>query len=222
MVTASRPNGLKRIFTSTFAVNELNIDRNRSVLLTFDDGPTPQVTDGVLERLARHKARALFFCVGKRLPASGDLLRDVVEAGHLVGNHTYSHLKSTCPWPSAYIADMRLCSEWILKKTGTLPRFFRSPEGRLHPASVLGPGILGMKHVLWSLDSNDWRLSDKTGATSSALSLLAQVRSGDIILLHEYSTLILDLLDTLLPGLDDLGFDLSHGLDQLSGNGADA
>lgn len=185
------------------------------MLLTFDDGPTPDVTPEVLDRLAGAGARALFFVVGKRLAAAPGLLRRVVEAGHAVGNHSWHHDTARFPAPGRYLRDMVRCSDDIERACGVRPVCFRAPEGRLHPASWLGPGRLGLRHVLWSLDSMDWTVRDAAAAREAGGATAAAARDGDIVLLHEYSRTTLDLLDVLLPALAARGFDLSTGLESL-------
>jgi len=188
-------------------------------LLTFDDGPVPGVTEGVLERLQAARARAVFFVVGQTAAQAPHLLRTITDAGHAVGNHSWSHPGQAWPAPGGYLADMRRCGDFIQTTTGRPCRLFRAPEGRLHPASLLGPGRQGMRHVLWSLDSNDWSSRHADDARRAADRVLAEVRDGDIILLHDFSPLVHDLLDVLLPGLQGQGFDLSAGLSRLTGPG---
>ena len=69
--------------------NELEIEK--TIFLTFDDGPTPEITNYVLDLLTKYKAKATFFCIGKHIETYPDILKSVIEQGHTIGNHTYSH-----------------------------------------------------------------------------------------------------------------------------------
>ena len=83
--------GMKASVPRVILIQRLPKAETQSVLLTFDDGPHPDVTPGVLDRLAAYDARAVFFVVGRRLKRSGDLLERTRQAGHLIGNHSYLH-----------------------------------------------------------------------------------------------------------------------------------
>ncbi|MBC8424408.1 polysaccharide deacetylase family protein [bacterium] len=214
--------GLKERLTSTLVTRRLPAGNGKRVLLTFDDGPTPGVTEGVLSRLAAHGARAIFFVVGRRIERDATLLPQVTAAGHALGNHSATHDVAALPSPVAYHRDLRRCRDLIERETGAPPRFFRAPAGRLHPASLLSPVILGMKHVLWSLDSLDWRCTRDDDARDAARRVLDTVADGDIVLLHDYAACSHALLDVLLPGLTDAGFDLGTGLDTLGAEGGRA
>ncbi len=211
--------GLKERLTSPLVTRRLPSANGRRVLLTFDDGPTPGVTEGVLSRLADHGARAIFFVVGRRIERDASLLPRVTDAGHGLGNHSTTHDDAALPPPVAYHRDVRRCRDLIERETGAPPRFFRAPAGRLHPASLLSPLLLGMRHVLWSLDSLDWHCDGDEAAHAVARRVLDTVADGDIVLLHDYDTYVHALLDVLLPGLADAGYDLATGLDALAADG---
>ncbi len=218
MTMQARPNPLRQRLVAPFATHRLPSGGPKSVLLTFDDGPTPGVTEGVLDRLSQASARAIFFVVGQRATANPDLLQLMHQQGHAVGNHSNTHPTGPFPNPRTYWQDIRLCSTAIEKATGQAPAFFRAPEGRIHPPSLLVPQVLKMRHILWSLDSQDWQGEDETEAKASAQRVLADVQDGDIILLHEYAGWIHTLLDILLPGLQKMGYDLQAGLGLLDGD----
>lgn len=211
-----RSHPLSTALLAPLVVCRLPADHPDTVLLSFDDGPRPVVTTGVLERLAAHAARALFCVLGPRVEAEPQLARAIVDGGHALGNHSHVHDMARLPAPAGYWADMRRCSDAIAAAAGQRPRFFRAPGGRLHPASLLGPGRLGMRHVLWSLDSGDWRCTDRDAAAALGRRLGAEIRGRDIILLHDYDCVVHALLDELLPVLTARGFDLAGGLRALA------
>jgi peptidoglycan-N-acetylglucosamine deacetylase len=214
-----RTTGLSTRLASPLLVRRLPAPAADAVLLTFDDGPTPGVTEGVLVRLARHGARAVFCVVGERVEASPGLVRACREAGHGLGNHSHLHDMSRLPPPSAYLRDMDRCSAAILAAADCAPRWFRAPGGRMHPTSLLGPRSRGMRHLHWSVDPLDWCCRTPEQARETARRLADGIRGRDIVLLHEYDALILHLLDELLPGLAARGFDLAGGLAALENQG---
>ncbi len=207
-----RTSGLTTRLASPLLVRRLPASATEAVLLTFDDGPTRGVTEGVLDRLARHGARAVFCMVGECVVAAPELARACRDADHGLGNHSHVHDMSRLPPPSAYLRDLDLCSAAIRDATGCGPRWFRAPGGRMHPASLLGPRRRGLRHLHWSVDPLDWCCRTPEQARATAKRLANEIRGRDIVLLHEYDTLIHHLLDELLPVLVARGFDLAGGL----------
>ena len=214
------PSRLTTALLAPLVVRRLPASRPDAVLLTFDDGPVPGVTEGVLTRLAAHRARALFGVVGPRVAAAPELARAIVADGHALANHSHSHPMGRLPAPGPYLDDVRRCSEAVARATGRPPRYFRAPGGRIHPASLLGPARLGLRHVLWSCDPEDWACPDgEAAARDLGRRLAGQVRGRDIVLLHEDRVQVHALLDELLPALAARGFDLAGGLDALEAPG---
>jgi peptidoglycan-N-acetylglucosamine deacetylase len=183
----------------------------KGVLLTFDDGPDPAVTPGVLDRLQTVGARAVFFVLGRRAEAYPDLLRRIRDAGHLIGNHSYSHLHPHPLHPVAYRRDLARCQEAIARIANVRPRLFRPPYGRLTAVSLLASRTLGLRPVTWSLDVADYGCTDDASATRAGDELLARVQPRDIVLLHDNHAGLLPVLDRALPGLVERGFDLAGG-----------
>jgi len=133
-------------------------DKNRSIYLTFDDGPTPDVTDWVIHQLAAYHAKATFFCLGKQAVLHPQLLHAVQQAGHSIGNHTFHHLNGwKTPLPQ-YAQDVALCAEVV--KSG----LFRPPYGKITPAQanylLQNPQLFYQNQspriIMWSVVSADW------------------------------------------------------------------
>lgn len=184
-----------------------------AVLLTFDDGPTPGVTEGVLDRLDRYGARAVFFLVGRHVESTGDLAAEIVNRGHLLGNHSHEHDASLLPSPGAWLHDLRRCQDLVEARSGDDCLLYRAPEGRLSPWTLLLPPLCGLQHVQWSLDSGDWSCRSVAEAAEIGARTGEDAAPGDIILLHDSAPEIHDLLDELLPRLVARGLDLGRGVD---------
>jgi peptidoglycan/xylan/chitin deacetylase (PgdA/CDA1 family) len=152
------------------------------VHLTFDDGPTPAWTPRVLELLARHRAQATFFVVGRQAAAHPELVRQAWAAGHGVGNHTWTHRRLTRLGGGALEAEVGPTSAAIQRATGAPVRCLRPPHGTVDAASAEQARALGLRLVMWDVDSNDWR---RPGAGVIAGRVLGRVRSGDVVLLHD-------------------------------------
>ena len=152
------------------------------VYLTFDDGPTPAWTPRVLALLARYQARATFFVLGRSTAAHPELVRQEFAAGHGVGNHTWSHRRLTNLRGAQLAAEVNATSTAIRQITGAPVRCLRPPYATVDAASAEQVRTLGLRLVLWDIDTNDW-LRPGTGAIAGRV--LGRVRSGDVILMHD-------------------------------------
>ncbi len=153
----------------------------QSIALTFDDGPSDPFTGKILDILREKKVPATFFVCGQNVDRCPEIVRRIVQEGHELGNHTYSH-------PSLFLRSSRRISdeidraqESIEKASGSRPTIFRPPFG----ARTLGlMDVLrdrGLKMVMWSAMGYDWKLS-KNGIVGAVLHSL---KPGAIILLHD-------------------------------------
>jgi len=132
-------------------------DRPDKLAITFDDGPNPAITPGLLELLAKHNAKATFFLVGKYVRDSPGLVKEIVLQGHAVGNHTDTHPNLFFCGPEKTQTELQRCSERLAGVAGEKPRWFRPPFGFRSP--WLG-GIAqrqGMRLAMWTLIPGDWR-----------------------------------------------------------------
>jgi peptidoglycan-N-acetylglucosamine deacetylase len=206
----------KRLLLRALAVKQtLGRRAGKAVLLTFDDGPRADVTPGVLDRLERYAARAVFFAVGKRIRHAPALLPQIVAAGHTLGNHTFSHVLDRPVGLRAYLQDIAKCQALVESLTGIAPRLFRPPQGRTTFASLAAPKLLGLRTVCWSVDLHDWRLRQAEDARALGIRLAGVVGPGDIVLLHDDNPCVLTVLDVLLPALAERGLDLHSGVSVL-------
>ncbi|MEU6075727.1 polysaccharide deacetylase family protein [Micromonospora sp. NPDC047074] len=152
------------------------------VALTIDDGPHPRWTPPTLDLLARHGVRATFFLIGDRVREHPDLARQVLAAGHLIGNHSMSH-----PQPFAALPRHELRSEIertqrvIEDATGVTPRLFRAPGGNWSPGVLRTTAELGLAPVDWTVNPSDWRSPGVPRITRT----LSRTRPGQIILCHD-------------------------------------
>jgi len=151
-----------------------NVDK--SIYLTFDDGPTPDITEWVLEELRKYSARATFFVLGKNAIIYPDILKRINEDGHLLGNHTYSHKDGWETNCNDYIKDIELCNNIIHSK------FFRPPYGRITPNQVK---VLKNAYniVMWSILSLDYDVS--IDREKYLKKLLYHTKSGSIVVFHD-------------------------------------
>jgi peptidoglycan/xylan/chitin deacetylase (PgdA/CDA1 family) len=150
--------------------------------ITFDDGPNPAATPGLLELLARHNVTATFFLIGQRVRAFPALAREIAERGHAIGNHTETHPALTFLSPARIGQELERCDDAIVEATGKKPRWMRPPFGYRSP--LLGTIVRqrgGAGVAMWNVAARDWR----THAPEPVIQRLHRARGGDIVLLHD-------------------------------------
>jgi peptidoglycan-N-acetylglucosamine deacetylase len=152
------------------------------VYLTFDDGPAPAYTPRVLELLARYRAQATFFVLGRSAAAHPELVRQAFAAGHGIGNHTWSHQRLTGLRGGRLEAEVGATSAAIQRITGAPVHCLRPPYATVDAASAYQVRALGLRLVLWDIDTSDWL---RPGAGTIAGRVLGRVRAGAVVLLHD-------------------------------------
>jgi peptidoglycan/xylan/chitin deacetylase (PgdA/CDA1 family) len=153
--------------------------REKTVYLTFDDGPTPGVTPFVLETLKRYRAQATFFCIGDNIRKHADIFNQVVDAGHSVGNHTFNHINGWKTGLAEYLHNTSLCRSAIGLKTN----LFRPPYGKVTPSQRRSLVKLGYRIVMWDVLSADF---DASVSPEKCLSnVLENVEPGSIVIFHD-------------------------------------
>ena len=176
------------------------------VVLTFDDGPDPSGTKGLLEILSQHGVKAAFFPAGMKAEAYPHLLREIDQAGHVIGNHTYRHAWFTNLLVGRCLEREVVKAQKVIEAAiGRTPAFFRPPAGLTNPhlRSVLRR--LGLVSVGW-----DVRVFDTRKKSESVVErILEKVREGSIILLHEGCrdpVLFKEMVDSIVKGIRGRGF----------------
>ncbi|HBL30492.1 MAG TPA: polysaccharide deacetylase family protein [Acidobacteria bacterium] len=180
--------------------------RRGEVALTFDDGPDPEVTPGVLDLLDQAGARASFFCIGRRVAEHPEIAREIARRGHRVENHTWSHPNLfTCYLPSAQRREVERAQEQIAAAAGRRPAFFRAPAGFRNLFLDRELWAAGLTLAAWTRRGFDTVERDPARV---AARLLRGLAPGDVLLLHDGSALTdagnrvtLEALPRVLDGL---------------------
>lgn len=179
---------IKRIF-SNYIWDLPNVENK--IYLTFDDGPTPEVTTWVLEQLKKHHAKATFFCIGKNIKNNTAIFSKIIDEGHAIGNHTYNHLKGWKTSKENYINNVALCNTEILNVSPLLNSeihnlkspLFRPPYGKIKKSQSKKLLEMGYKIIMWDVLSADF---DQTITPEQCLeNVLQKVQSGSIIVFHD-------------------------------------
>lgn len=161
-----------------------NRNAGKQIAITFDDGPCEKYTPEILEILKNYNVKATFFVIGKNAEKHPELLKQVYNAGHEIGNHTYSHPNLRSLSAEQFSEEISSTQSIIAKITGYTPTLFRPPGGYLSNSIVDKITSNNCRTVLWSWrqDTMDWKSPSVEFVTSTVLS---NIRDGDIILFHD-------------------------------------
>jgi len=178
----------------------------RRLAITFDDGPTPGVTERVLAELKKRDIKSSFFMIGQRVAAYPDLAKKVFDDGHEVCNHSFTHPQLSKMPDMAVSLELERCQEAIDKAIGHKPVWCRPPYGAFkktqgHLAVALGLGV-----VYWSVDPRDW---SQPGVQKLIDTIPAQSRPGSIILCHDLHPQTADAVPTILDKLLEQGYEFT-------------
>jgi len=182
-------------------------DRDKKeIYLTFDDGPVPGVTEQVLTILDKFNVKATFFMVGHNVAKHPTLAKEVMSAGHQIGNHTYHHIKGNQSSTDSYVADFIKCQNTLFEILGLKTAYFRPPYGRITSGQAKK---INKTHevVMWDVlsgDYNSYLASDKILRKTKK-----HTQNGSIIVFHDQEKTAERLPGILSDYLDyssDMGF----------------
>lgn len=155
----------------------------KTVYLTFDDGPIPQATPWVLSLLKEHNIKATFFCIGDNIEKHPDTFKHVINDDHSIGNHTFNHLNGWSTDYNKYIKNFEKCEASILKRTEPSAKLFRPPYGKINNKQATELRKRGYKIIMWDVLSADF---DQTITPQQCLhNVINNVTSGSIIIFHD-------------------------------------
>ena len=176
--------------------------------LTFDAGYENGYTEKILDTLKKHNVKAAFFLVGNYLQKNADLVRRMVDEGHIVGNHTMSHPDmSAITDKAAFQKELAGLEDLFREITGKeLPKFYRPPQGIYSEENLKMAKELGYKTVFWSLAYKDWDNDKQPSAEYALGKLIPRSHNGAVILLHSTSQTNADVLDELLTQWKNKGY----------------
>ena len=152
------------------------IPDKKTLYLTFDDGPIPVITKWVLDTLKEHNAKATFFCIAKNIELHPEIYKEIIEQGHSIGNHTYSHIKGWGTSSKEYINDVTLAEQYIESN------LFRPPYARSTHEQIRE---LSKKYhiILWSILSRDY--SRHISPKGCAQNVVNNLSDGAIVVFHD-------------------------------------
>ncbi|KAB8184376.1 polysaccharide deacetylase family protein [Microbispora catharanthi] len=155
--------------------------------LTYDDGPNPSNTTTLLNTLKANGLRATMFNIGQNAQNNPSLVRAQIDAGMWVGNHSYTHPHLTQMSSSQIQSELQRTQQAIQQATGSAPKLFRPPYGETNSTLKSVEQQLGLREIIWDVDSQDWN----GASTAQIVQAASRLQNGQIILMHDqYSTTV--------------------------------
>ena len=178
------------------------------IYLTFDAGYENGATEQILDTLKAHQVPAAFFLVGNYIEKNADLVRRMVEEGHIVGNHTMHHPDmSKISEKEAFSAELTGLEELFRETTGKeLPKYYRPPQGIYSEENLKMARELGYRTVFWSLAYADWNNDSQPTREQAFDKLIPRIHNGAVVLLHSTSKTNAAILDELLTKWKEMGY----------------
>ena len=181
---------------------------DKKIYLTFDCGYENGYTPAILDALEKHNVKAAFFVVGNYLETSPDLVKRMVEEGHIVGNHTYHHPDmSQISDPASFQEEITSLEKKYQEITGLeMQKFYRPPQGKYSESNLKMAQELGYQTVFWSLAYVDWYVDQQPTQEEAYAKLLPRIHPGAVVLLHSTSKTNAEILDDLLTKWEQEGY----------------
>tara|TARA_B100000795_G_scaffold3499_1_gene2394 strand:- start:14775 stop:15437 length:663 start_codon:yes stop_codon:yes gene_type:complete len=164
----------------------------KEIYLTFDDGPTVEITEFVLNELKKYNAKATFFCIGKNAQQHPEIFKKIRINGHTIGNHTQQHLNGWKTDRNAYVENVLECEQNItiildqtqeLETERTAPKLFRPPYGKMKKSQTIALLKKGYKIIMWDVLSADF--DEKICKEKCLQNVLENTQNGSIIVFHD-------------------------------------
>ena len=200
----------KNSFISTETMEEIaSITKKEEKIayLTFDDGPNTQVTPKILDILKEEDVKATFFITGHYLNTQPDLVKKMIDEGHIVGNHTVNHKSMPDIDNDTIKKEVMDLHTAVYEKFGYEMKYVRPPKGEYSERTIDCTNSLGYKTVMWSFAYDDWDENKQGKEEYGKKKILDNIHNGEIILLHSTSKDNSNILDYCIKEIKNMGYE---------------
>lgn len=181
-------------------------DRNGCIYLTFDEGYENGYTEKILDTLKEKQVTATFFVTYDYVNRNADLVKRMIEEGHTVGNHTWSHPSMPSLSVAEACKEINSLHEHVKEKFGYEMKLFRPPMGEFSEQSLAVTKALGYKSLFWSFAYKDWETDNQIGADAAYEEITSRTHNGEIALLHAVSKDNAEVLGRVIDYWQSKGF----------------
>lgn len=177
------------------------------VYLTFDEGYEAGYTPQILETLKNNNVKAAFFITAHYVNTQPELVKQMIEEGHIVGNHTVNHKSMPDLTEEKIKSEVMDLHQAIYEKFGYEMKYIRPPMGEFSKKTLQITNSLGYKNVMWSFAYEDWNEKKQPDETNSKEKILKNLHNGEIMLLHGNSKTNTNVLDTIIKEAKNMGYE---------------
>ena len=183
-------------------------EEKKKIYLTFDAGYENGNTEKILDALKENNVKAAFFLVGNYLETCPEIVKRMVEEGHIVGNHTYHHKDmATLTSKEAFVKELEDLEALYKKVTGKdMPKFYRPPQGKFNEEQLQWAKSEGYKTCFWSLAYVDWDEKKQPSKQEAMEKLTKRIHPGAIVLLHSTSDTNGEIMGDIIKAWKDMGY----------------
>lgn len=181
-------------------------ETKKEIYLTFDEGYENGFTPAILDTLKKTNTPAAFFVTGHFLKTNKELVKRMVEDGHIVGNHSDKHLSFPDVDNAAIRKDVEDLNLMYKELTGKDMKYIRAPKGEFSERTLSVTKEMGYKNIFWSSAYADWDPNQCLGAVVAKEKIVSQLHNGNIILMHAVSKDNADALESIINEAKSLGF----------------
>lgn len=185
----------------------LGNSEKKTIYLTFDEGYEAGNTSKILETLKNNNIKAAFFITAHYVNTQPELVKQMIDEGHIVGNHTVNHKSMPELSDDKIKSEMMELHQSIYEKFGYEMKYMRPPKGEFSQRSLKVINSLGYKTVMWSFAYEDWNENKQPDETSSKEKVLKNLHNGEIMLLHGNSKTNTNILDTIIKEAKNMGYE---------------
>ena len=178
----------------------------KTIYLTFDEGYEAGFTSKILEILKENEVKATFFITAHYLNTNEELVKQMIEEGHIVGNHTVNHKSMPSLTEEEMKSEVMDLHTAIYQKLGYEMKYIRPPKGEFSERSLKYTNNLGYKTVMWSFAYEDWDENNQPNEEKAKEKILENLHNGEIMLLHGNSKTNTDILDEVIKKSKEMGY----------------
>ena len=180
---------------------------DRIVAITFDDGPCSRTTNRLLDGLKERNVKATFFITAHYLNTQPELVKQMIDEGHIVGNHTVNHKSMPSLTESQINSEVMDLHKAMYEKFQYEMKYIRPPMGEYSEKTLAVTNSLGYKTVMWSFAYADWNEKDQPDKEQAKKKILDNVHNGEIMLLHGNSKTNTEILGDIIKEIKNMGYE---------------
>ena len=185
----------------------LGNNEKKYIYLTFDEGYEAGYTPKILESLKNNDVKATFFITAHFVNTQPELVKQIIDEGHIVGNHTVNHKSMPTLSEEEIKKEVMELHTVIYQKFGYDMKYIRPPKGEFSEKSIISTNNLGYKTVMWSFAYEDWNEDKQPNEESSKKKIIENLHNGEIMLLHGNSKTNTNILDSVIKEAKNMGYE---------------